>query len=73
MQCDLDNYVSYCTVSWQFSAYRKWRQEKAALLEKMDNDEKDDIAEWREKARKELHDWYERRDEQLGKTQTSNR
>ncbi|KAJ7370131.1 hypothetical protein OS493_034060 [Desmophyllum pertusum] len=52
---------------------RKWREEKAALLDKMDDDEKDEILEWREKAKKELNDWYERRDELLGKTQTSNR
>ena len=39
----------------------------------MDSEEKEQIEEWREKAKKELHDWYERRDEQLGKTQTSNR
>ncbi|CAH3143000.1 clathrin light chain B [Pocillopora verrucosa] len=52
---------------------RKWREEKAALLEKMDTEEKAEIQEWREKAKKELNDWYERRDEQLGKTQTSNR
>lgn len=55
------------------SCYRKWREEKAALLDKMDDDEKDEILEWREKAKKELNDWYERRDELLGKTQTSNR
>ncbi|KAL9988655.1 hypothetical protein ACROYT_G003126 [Oculina patagonica] len=52
---------------------RKWREEKAALLEKMDGEEKSEIQEWREQAKKELNDWYERRDEQLGKTQTSNR
>ena len=52
---------------------RKWREEKAALLEKMDSEEKSEIQEWREQAKKELNDWYERRDEQLGKTQTSNR
>ena len=39
----------------------------------MDSEEKEEIEEWREKAKKELHDWYERRAEQLGKTQTSNR
>ena len=39
----------------------------------MDTEEKAEIQEWREKAKKELNDWYERRDEQLGKTQTSNR
>lgn len=52
---------------------RKWREEKAALLDKMDSEEKSEIQEWREQAKKELNDWYERRDEQLGKTQTSNR
>lgn len=52
---------------------RKWREEKAALLSKMDSEEKEEIEEWRERAKKELHDWYERRDEQLGKTQTTNR
>lgn len=39
----------------------------------MDSEEKSEIQEWREQAKKELNDWYERRDEQLGKTQTSNR
>ena len=53
--------------------FRKWREEKAALLSKMDSDEKEEIQEWQERAKKELNDWYERRDEQLGKTQTSNR
>lgn len=39
----------------------------------MDSEEKSEIQEWREQAKKELNDWYDRRDEQLGKTQTSNR
>ena len=53
--------------------FRKWREEKAALLEKMDEEEKEAIAELREKAKKELNDWYDRHNEQLGKTQTTNR
>jgi len=52
---------------------RKWREEKKALLEKMDAEEREAIQEWREQAKKELNDWYERRNEQLGKTQSSNR
>ena len=39
----------------------------------MDSEEKQEIQEWQEKAKKELNDWYDRRNEQLGKTQTSNR
>ncbi|XP_031555047.1 clathrin light chain A-like [Actinia tenebrosa] len=52
---------------------KKWREEKAALLEKMDEEEREAIQEWREQAKKELNDWYDRRDEQLGKTKSTNR
>ena len=61
-----------CT-SFNYFYSRKWREEKAALLEKLDKEEREAIEEWREQAKKELHDWYERRDEQLGKTKASNR
>ena len=66
--CD-SNSSSICASSF----LRKWREDKAALLDKMDGEEKEEIEEWRERAKKELNDWYERRDEQLGKTQASNR
>lgn len=39
----------------------------------MDEEERAAIQEWREQAKKELNDWYDRRNEQLGKTQSSNR
>ncbi|XP_074615580.1 clathrin light chain A-like [Acropora palmata] len=60
-------------VTLEPESVRKWREDKAALLDKMDSEEKEEIEEWRERAKKELNDWYERRDEQLGKTQASNR
>lgn len=69
----LQKHCFVCLTVYTHLFCRKWREEKAALLDKMDSEEKSEIQEWREQAKKELNDWYERRDEQLGKTQTSNR
>eukprot|EP00914_Ancora_sagittata_P029637 GHVO01058723.1.p1 GENE.GHVO01058723.1~~GHVO01058723.1.p1 ORF type:complete len:239 (+),score=58.13 GHVO01058723.1:70-786(+) len=50
-----------------------WREEQKVMLEKKDEDSEEKKIEWREIARKEIEDWYKHRDEQLTKTQASNR
>ncbi|CAB4015958.1 Clathrin light chain A [Paramuricea clavata] len=52
---------------------RKWKEEKAALLEEMDEKERQDQEDWIAQGKKELEEWYARTNEQLGKTQENNR
>ncbi|XP_046844714.1 clathrin light chain A-like [Xenia sp. Carnegie-2017] len=52
---------------------RKWREEKAALLEEMDEKERSEQEEWIAQGKKELEEWYARLNEQLGKTKDNNR
>ncbi|XP_074712346.1 clathrin light chain A isoform X7 [Strix uralensis] len=50
----------------------KWREEQKERLEHLDVNSRKQEAEWKEKAIKELEDWYARQDEKLQKTKASN-
>ncbi|XP_030326714.1 clathrin light chain A isoform X3 [Strigops habroptila] len=52
---------------------RKWRDEQKERLEQLDANSRKQEAEWKEKAIKELEEWYARQDEKLQKTKASNR
>ncbi|XP_004413927.1 PREDICTED: clathrin light chain A-like isoform X1 [Odobenus rosmarus divergens] len=52
---------------------RKWREEQTEPLEALDASSRKQEAEWKEKAIKELEEWYARQDEQLQKTKANNR
>ncbi|XP_024062228.1 clathrin light chain A-like isoform X3 [Terrapene carolina triunguis] len=52
---------------------RKWREEQKERLEVLDANSRKQEAEWKEKAIKELEEWYARQDEQLQKTKVNNR
>ncbi|XP_062480515.1 clathrin light chain A isoform X2 [Pezoporus occidentalis] len=52
---------------------RKWRDEQKERLEQLDANSRNQEAEWKEKAIKELEEWYARQDEKLQKTKASNR
>ncbi|XP_065717744.1 clathrin light chain A isoform X3 [Patagioenas fasciata] len=51
---------------------RKWREEQKERLEQLDANSRKQEAEWKEKAVKELEEWYARQDEKLQKTKASN-
>ncbi|XP_036710235.1 clathrin light chain A isoform X3 [Balaenoptera musculus] len=51
---------------------RKWREEQTERLEALDANSRKQEAEWKEKAVKELDEWYARQDEQLQKTKANN-
>ncbi|XP_077201702.1 clathrin light chain A isoform X3 [Paroedura picta] len=51
---------------------RKWREEQLERLEVLDANSRKQEAEWKEKAIKELEEWYARQDEQLQKTKANN-
>lgn len=52
---------------------RKWREEQRSRLEVLDANSRKQEAEWKEKAAKELEEWYTRQDELLQKTKANNR
>ncbi|KAI5942124.1 Clathrin light chain A [Manis javanica] len=52
---------------------RKWREEQMERLEALDANSRKQEAEWKEKAIRELEEWYARQDEQLQKTKANNR
>lgn len=52
---------------------KKWREEQAKRLEEKDDNEAKMMTELKEKAKKELEDWYKKYEEQLGKTKDDNR
>ncbi|KAM3940818.1 clathrin light chain A isoform 5-T5 [Leptodactylus fuscus] len=52
---------------------RKWREEQRSRLEMLDANSKKQESEWKEKATKELEEWYARQDELLQKTKANNR
>ncbi|XP_006758555.1 PREDICTED: clathrin light chain A isoform X2 [Myotis davidii] len=52
---------------------RKWREEQMERLEALDANSRKQEAEWKEKAVKELEEWYARQEEQLQKTKANNR
>nr|XP_020647020.1 clathrin light chain A isoform X4 [Pogona vitticeps] len=51
---------------------RKWREEQRERLEVLDANSRKQEEEWKEKAVKELEEWYARQDEQLQKTKVNN-
>ncbi|KAB0365057.1 hypothetical protein FD754_009213, partial [Muntiacus muntjak] len=51
----------------------KWREGQTERLEALDANSRKQKAEWKEKAIKELDEWYARQDEQLQKTKANNR
>ncbi|NWW44247.1 CLCA protein, partial [Pedionomus torquatus] len=52
---------------------RKWREEQKERLEQLDANSRKQEAEWKDKAIKDLEEWYARQDEKLQKTKASNR
>lgn len=52
---------------------RRWRTEHTAMLARKDTEEAAAIEELREKAKKELADWYKHNEEQLQATKATNR
>ncbi|XP_053318663.1 clathrin light chain B isoform X2 [Spea bombifrons] len=52
---------------------RKWREEQKTRLEELDAASKVTEQEWREKAKKDLEEWYQRQSEQIEKNKISNR
>nr|XP_033773833.1 clathrin light chain A isoform X1 [Geotrypetes seraphini] len=52
---------------------QKWREEQRDRLEKLDANSRKQESEWKEKAKKELEEWYTRQDELLQKTKLNNR
>ncbi|XP_072011330.1 clathrin light chain A isoform X4 [Engystomops pustulosus] len=52
---------------------RKWREEQRSRLEMLDANSRKQETEWKEKAGKELEEWYTRQDELLQKTKANNR
>ncbi|NXI47204.1 CLCA protein, partial [Galbula dea] len=52
---------------------RKWREEQKERLEQLDANSQKQEVEWKEKAIKELEEWYAMQDEKLQKTKASNR
>ncbi|NP_001011078.1 clathrin light chain B [Xenopus tropicalis] len=52
---------------------RKWREEQKTRLEELDAASKVTEQEWREKAKKDLDEWYQRQSEQIEKNKVSNR
>ncbi|KAG9490617.1 clathrin light chain B [Eleutherodactylus coqui] len=52
---------------------RKWREEQKVRLEELDAAAKLTEQEWREKAKKDLEEWYQRQSEQIEKNKVTNR
>jgi len=52
---------------------REWRAKQEKVLEEKDAKESDAMTELKEKAEKELKDWYKKYEEQLEKTKSDNR
>ncbi|XP_031793117.1 clathrin light chain A isoform X3 [Sarcophilus harrisii] len=70
-----DNYAAISQVDRLQSepeSIRKWREEQMKRLEVLDANSQKQEAEWKEKAIKELEEWYARQDEQLQKTKVNN-
>ncbi|KAL8578796.1 hypothetical protein ACOMHN_022089 [Nucella lapillus] len=61
------------TVQAEPEKLKLWREEHAKRLEEKDAAEMKDKVEWKEKAKKELDDWYKHHSEQVQKTQATNR
>ncbi|XP_032876401.1 clathrin light chain A-like isoform X2 [Amblyraja radiata] len=52
---------------------RTWREEQVKHLEALDENSREAELEWREKAKRELEDWYTQQEEQLEGMKTNNR
>ncbi|KAG8439362.1 hypothetical protein GDO86_005544 [Hymenochirus boettgeri] len=52
---------------------RKWREEQKKRLEELEVASKVTEQEWREKAKKDLDEWYQRQSEQIERNKVSNR
>ncbi|MEE6458880.1 hypothetical protein FKM82_000455 [Ascaphus truei] len=52
---------------------RKWREEQRDRLQMLDSNSVKQESEWKDKAAKELEEWYSRQDELLQKTKANNR
>ncbi|KAM9261972.1 clathrin light chain A isoform 2-T2 [Morus bassanus] len=68
-----DIYAAISRVQSEPESIRKWREEQKERLEQLDANSRKQEAEWKEKAIKELEEWYARQDEKLQKTKASNR
>ncbi|XP_032876404.1 clathrin light chain A-like isoform X3 [Amblyraja radiata] len=51
---------------------RTWREEQVKHLEALDENSREAELEWREKAKRELEDWYTQQEEQLEGMKTNN-
>ncbi|MEE6458881.1 hypothetical protein FKM82_000455 [Ascaphus truei] len=51
---------------------RKWREEQRDRLQMLDSNSVKQESEWKDKAAKELEEWYSRQDELLQKTKANN-
>ncbi|XP_067899570.1 clathrin light chain B-like isoform X2 [Heterodontus francisci] len=60
-------------LSQEPESIRKWREEQLTRLEDLDAASQKAEIEWKEKARKELEEWYVRQNEQLEKIKKNNR
>ncbi|XP_051871127.1 clathrin light chain A-like isoform X1 [Pristis pectinata] len=60
-------------LSQEPESIRKWREEQITRLENLDAASRKAEMEWKEKARKELEEWYIRQNEQLEKIKKNNR
>ncbi|XP_069754826.1 clathrin light chain A isoform X2 [Narcine bancroftii] len=60
-------------LSQEPESIRKWREEQITRLENLDAASRKAELEWKEKARKELEEWYVRQNEQLEKIKKNNR
>uniref|UniRef100_A0A8C5N1E1 Clathrin light chain n=1 Tax=Leptobrachium leishanense TaxID=445787 RepID=A0A8C5N1E1_9ANUR len=71
-----DNYAAISHVDRlqaEPESIRKWREEQRSRLELLDENSIKQESEWKEKATKELEEWYSRQDELLQKTKANNR
>uniref|UniRef100_UPI00398EA671 clathrin light chain A isoform X2 n=1 Tax=Pristiophorus japonicus TaxID=55135 RepID=UPI00398EA671 len=60
-------------LSQEPESIRKWREEQITRLEDLDAASRKAEMEWKEKAKKELEEWYVRQNEQLEKIKKNNR
>ncbi|XP_041050130.1 clathrin light chain A [Carcharodon carcharias] len=74
--CPNDSYAAIARadrLSQEPESIRKWREEQITRLEDLDAASRKAEMEWKEKARKELEEWYVRQNEQLEKIKKNNR
>ncbi|XP_069782191.1 clathrin light chain A-like [Narcine bancroftii] len=59
-------------LSQEPDSIRRWREEQIKHLEALDANSREAELEWREKAKKELEDWYIQQEEQMEEMKTNN-